>query len=125
MPRRRKPSTAARQTPRLRPELRPGGQQDDPIDATEDLVGDEPDEFDELDDAEFDRRLTGGPERTAAEPGGTAVGVLLGLGVLLGAIAAFFVNLPILPALVIGGVVGAIVGIVIDRRRAARAQEAT
>ncbi len=125
MPRRRKPSTTnqTRPTPRVRPELRPGGREPDDIDDTG--VVDELGELDDLDDAEFDRRLTGTPDPATRTQGGTAVGVLLGLGVLLGAIVAFVANLPILPALVIGGVIGAIAGIVIDRRRGAQAQEPT
>ncbi|HEV2529447.1 MAG TPA: hypothetical protein VGT61_13455 [Thermomicrobiales bacterium] len=127
MPRRRKPAPATRQGPRIRPELRPSapryaatGAHDEPVLVEE---PDDLDELEELDDAEFDRRLTGEPDRPASAQGGTAVGILLGLGVLLGAIAAYVAGLPILPALVIGGVLGAIAGIVIDRRRAADAQE--
>lgn len=127
MPRRRKPAPATRQGPRIRPELRPSAPRYDATGAGSDTdVADEPDdleELEELDDDEFDRRLTGEPDRPASAQGGTAVGILLGLGVLLGAIAAYVAGLPILPALVIGGVIGAIAGIVIDRRRAVRPQE--
>ncbi len=53
----------------------------------------------------------------APESTSSSVGPLLALGVVVGAVAALPTSFPLLAACAIGGVLGAILGIAIDRRR--------
>ncbi len=80
---------------RIRPELVPA-----PVAENED---------DEPAMAEVEDR---GPASTSS-----SVGPLLALGVVVGAIAALPTSFPLLAACAIGGLLGAILGIAIDRRR--------
>ena len=99
MARRRKPITrnpdGSRVAPRVRPELAPAPlaeyEDDEPV------ITDVPDSR---------------PQSTSS-----SVGPLLALGVVIGAIVALPTSFPLLGACAIGGLIGAILGIVIDRRR--------
>lgn len=100
MARRRKPIArnpdGSRVAPRVRPELAPAfpdDHQDDEVVATRAVVASEP----------------------AANS--SSVGVLLALGVVLGAVVAYPTTLNPLIGCAIGGLLGAILGIMIDRRR--------
>lgn len=99
MARRRKPIArnpdGTRVAPRVRPELAPApltGYDDD-----EPVLVDVPD---------------GRPQSTSS-----SVGPLLALGVVIGAIVALPTSFPLLAACAITGLIGAIIGISIDRRR--------
>ena len=52
-----------------------------------------------------------------AAASGSSVGILLAIGVVLGAIVTYPTSLNLLIGCAVGGVLGAILGIVIDRRR--------
>ena len=99
MARRRKPIArnpdGTRLAPRVRPELAPA-----PLAAYED------------DEPVIAQALPARPAST-----NSSVGPLLALGVVIGAIVALPTSFPLLAACAIGGLIGAILGIVIDRRR--------
>jgi hypothetical protein len=99
MARRRRPTTTDRR-PRVRPELRPAP----PVEVAPDPAP--------------ARREREQPPTGAGS--GTAVGILLGFGVLLGGMAAYLTGQNLLIGCGVGGVVGAIAGIVLDRRAIAR-----
>ena len=99
MARRRKPIArnpdGSRVAPRVRPELAPA-----PVAE----YGDDEPVIAEIPDSR--------PQSSSS-----SVGPLLALGVVIGAIAALPTSFPLLGACAIGGLIGAILGIVIDRRR--------
>lgn len=100
MARRRKPKPrnpdGTRIAPSVRPELRP-------VPRAEVVEEDEP--------------VLAEVPNQAPQSTSTSVGILLALGVVVGAIVALPTTFPLLAACGIGGLVGAILGIVIDRRR--------
>ena len=102
MARRRKPRSRSqdgtRVVRRVRPELIPAP-----------VVEDEEDEDDEPVVAEV-------PDRAPASTS-SSVGPLLALGVVIGAVVALPTSFPLLAACAIGGLIGAMLGIVLDRRR--------
>ena len=104
MARRRKRPTAASRT-RIRPELRPAEPESDAPD--DDL----------LDEEAYQERMTQQTAPRDPNPASTSVGILLAVGVLVGAVVTYFTPWNLLIGILVGGVIGAIIGIVIDRRR--------